>query len=264
MFLDAIGVCGLDLNMLNPLFCYSFVLQHPDNRIVGIFEKPSLYLVEVYEIVNTENGTVYVYPVANRDIGINIPRPKRLEDWSTYEELKVKYVNNAPYDNQGVVLKNVLTNERTKIRNPEYEYVRRLKGNQPKIQYLYLTLRKSGKVGEHLGFYPENKKEFSRVRDRLHEYTELLFQNYIECYIKKMKPLKEYPDNMRTHMFHLHQIYLNELKGKKSMITRTEVIKYVNSVHPTLQLYSINYSVKKRRVDVMSSEFSDKNVKDRR
>ena len=45
---------------------------------------------------------------------------------------------NTPYNVQGLVFTNLTNNNRAKIRNPIYEEVRRLKGNQPKIQYRYL------------------------------------------------------------------------------------------------------------------------------
>ena len=41
----------------------------------------------------------------------------------------------------GCVLYDKETGERLKIRNKNYEYVRHLKGNTPKIQYQYYSLR---------------------------------------------------------------------------------------------------------------------------
>ena len=68
-------------------------------------------------------------------------------------------------DVMGIIVKNSRTGERTKFRNPIYEEVRHLRGNQPKLQYQYLTLRHSGKLPEYLKFYPESKAEFSVYRD---------------------------------------------------------------------------------------------------
>jgi hypothetical protein len=45
MFLEAAQQHNLVLHMLNPAYFYSFVLQHPDNRIVVPFKSPKLYLV---------------------------------------------------------------------------------------------------------------------------------------------------------------------------------------------------------------------------
>jgi hypothetical protein len=119
---------------------------------------------------------------------------------------------NTNYQVLGVILKNLETGARSKVRNPVYENVRHLRGNQPKLMYQYLSLRQEDKIREYLGFYPEHKKEFAFFRELLHKYTLALYQNYIDCYIKKQKPLKEYGEIYRTHMYNIHQIYIDKLK----------------------------------------------------
>jgi hypothetical protein len=261
MFLEAVQNSYLDFNMLNPAYCYSFVLQHPDNRIVVPFKKTQLYLVEVYEIINTGNGTVNVF---FRDLSIvkmggvwnsvNIKFPEVYDCWSSYDDLKNKYASmNSLYSILGVVIKNKKTLERCKIRNPVYEYVRHLRGNQPKLQYQYLALRKNGKVGDFLNYYPENKRDFSYFRDNLHDFTITLYQNYISCYIKKEKTLKDFPDHFRTHMFQLHQKFINDLKPNNDYVNNSVVIKYVNSLHPSLQMYSLNAALRKRHIDIIKA-----------
>ena len=137
-------------------------------------------------------------------------------DWNTYTDLINKYASmNTSYDILGVVIYNNETGERTKIRNPVYEEVRHLRGNQPKLQYQYLCLRKEGKVGDFLKYFPENKKEFSNFRDQIHLFTNTLFGNYISCYIKKEKPLIEFSEQYRTHIFNIHKLFLNDFKEKK-------------------------------------------------
>jgi hypothetical protein len=167
-----------------------------------------------------------------------------------YSDLIEKYASmNTSYDVVGVVLHNRATGERTKIRNPVYEQVRNLRGNQPKLQYQYLCLRNEGRVGEFLKFYPENKKEFSTFRDQVHLFTDTLFSNYVSCYIKKEKPLMEFSEQYRTHMFNIHQLFLNELREKKHFVTNTVVINYVNNLHPSLLMYCLNFQMRKRNID---------------
>jgi hypothetical protein len=161
---------------------------------------------------------------------------------------------NTSYDILGVVIYNNQTGERTKIRNPVYEEVRHLRGNQPKLQYQYLCLRKEGKVGDFLKYFPENKKDFSIFRDQIHLFTNTLFGNYISCYIKKEKPLIDFPNQYRTHMFNIHKQYLNELKEKNLYVTNTVVIKYVNNIHPSLLMFCLNFQMRKRNVDLIKAD----------
>ena len=181
--------------------------------------------------------------------------PKIEEQWNHYSGLISKYGSmNTSYDVMGVVLYNTESGYRTKIRNPVYEQVRQLRGNQPKLQYQYLSLRNEGKVSDYLKFYPENKKEFSEFRDQVHLFTNTLYDNYISCYIKKEKPLLEFSQQYRTHMFTIHQKYLNELRDQKMYITIRIVMKYVNEMHPSLLMYSINYPMRKRKIDFIKTE----------
>lgn len=259
MFLEAASENHLLINLLNPYYCYSFVLQHPENRIVVPFKKPQLYLVGVFAIHQDEND-IFVEMHDHQNLKENFEKMNvtvkfpEIYSFNNYAELIEKYASmNTPYEKVGVVLHNKKTGERTKIRNPLYEEVRSLRGNQPKLQYQYLHLRKEGKVREFLNYYPENKKEFSRFRDQVHLFTDTLFNNYKMCYIKKMKPLKEYPKQFTSHMFNIHQFYLTELREKKEFITSTIVQKYVNDLHPSLLMYCLNYQMRKRHVDTLNA-----------
>jgi len=267
MFLEACKEINLSFENLNKKYCYSFVLQHPENRIVVPFKKPALYLVAAYLIVNENNGiNALVYPVILNNInnehihhfGLDnsfVQFPKKYTDCDSYTKLIEKYASmNTSYDILGVVLYNSITCERSKIRNPVYEQVRQLRGNQPKLQYQYLHLRNQGKIADFLKYFPENKRKFGEFRDQVHLFTNTLFSNYISCYIKKEKPLIEFSSQYRTHMFKIHELFLSELRPKKLFVTNTVVINYVNSLHPSQQMFAINYNMRKRMVDFITND----------
>ena len=256
MFEEALKECNIDLSLGNKEYCYSYVLQHPNNRIVIPVKSPTLFLVQVYQISHTDTECVVnVVPmetVQKDEHWLNsfIRFPVHYSDWAEYTELKDKYVSeNSPYDFMGIVIKNTLTNERCKMRNPVYEGVWKLKGNQPKLQYQYLVLRKIGKIGEYLKYYPEYKNEFSKFRDQLHVFTNNLFDSYVKCYIKKEKPLAQFSLQYRTHMYNLHRKFLSELKEEKKYITLPVVINYVNNLSETFQMHSLHCHLKKRYLD---------------
>lgn len=258
MFLEAAKTNGLLLENLNKNLCYSFVLQHPDNRIVIQVKKPTLYLVSIYRIDNSDKNNIKVYYYDMEDIknsfwGDAVIKFPEIYESDDYSKLIDTYASmNTPYDKMGLILFNKKTGHRTKIRNPVYEEVRQLRGNQTKLQYQYLSLRKDGKVKEFLKYFPDNKKELSFFRDQLHLFTTTLHENYIACYIKKEKPLKEFSPQFRTHMFYVHQKYLTELKEKKLHMTYKEVINYVNSIEIKLLMHSLNYNIKKHNDDVVN------------
>ena len=261
MFLEAAQYNNFKLELLNNAYCYSFVLQHPENRIVVPFNYPKLYLIAVYSINNTDKNNIFVTLKDMTEIKSNqyfasttIQFPETYS-YTNYSELIEKYASmNTPYDRLGFVLYNKETGERTKVRNPVYEQVRQLRGNQPKLQYQYLSLRNTNRVAEYLKFYPECKKDFSEFRDQLHLFTLTLFNNYISCYIKKEKKLLEFSQQYRTHMFNLHKKFINELKEKKLYVTKMVVIQYVNNINPSLLMYCLNFHLRKRNVDFINAD----------
>jgi hypothetical protein len=239
MFYDAANECRLELGLLPKEFSYSFVLQHPDNRIVLLIGKPQLYLIAVYSY---EGSVVRSHdPAYFSEFTLTTVRRPAVYDLTTYVDFAEKTMT-LDYSYLGVVLSNQVTGERTKIRNPNYERVRHLKGNHPKLQYQYLCLRKAGKIGQHLKYYPENNAQFAGFRDKIHEFTSKLRDNYISCYIRKMKPLMEYSEEYRTHMYSLHQIYKNKLKPNDKYLVFEDVVNYVNDLHPSLLMHSLNYT----------------------
>jgi hypothetical protein len=261
MFMEACIASNFNLYTLNTNFCYSFVLQHPDNRIVVPFKIPRLYLVGVYKInqdIINNNVSIEEQDMSLvRQGGMWHETTIRFPDkytFSNYSELIDKFASsNTPYDILGIVVKNKETGERTKFRNPIYEEVKHLRGNEPKLQYQYLCLRQNGKLSSFLTYFPETKLEMSKFRDQLHMFTNTLHKNYISCYVNKEKPLKEFPEQYRTHMFKIHEIFLKDLRAKQLFVTNTVVINYVNKLPPSLLMYCLNHNLRKRTIDTIKA-----------
>ena len=260
MFLEAAKENNLDFDKLSKVYNFSFVLQHPDNRIVVPIKKPQLYLVSAYsihhdsddciEIVSHKLSVIKEFKWMNTTIQF----PK-VYPFKEYSELIDKYGSmNTPYEIMGVVIKNEDTFERTKIRNPVYEEVKLLRGNQPKLQYQYISLRKQGKVKNYLKYYKEHKDTFNEFKKQIHNFTITLLSNYISCYVKKEKPLAEFPQQYRTHMFNLHQTYIKELMEKKLYINKSFVVNYVNNLDSSLLMYSLNFNHRKLAIDTIKND----------
>ena len=265
MFEEVASIAKLDIQTLNKHFCYSFVMQHPDNRIVVPFAKPQLYLIAVYSIVQKwVNEAVFldVYQCNPHDAydwsSTGVQFPKRYEQWNNYTELINKYASlNTPYTTLGVMIKNMQTGARCKVRNPVYEEVRQLRGNQPKHQYQYLSLRQQGKVRDFLKYFPEYKKDFSQFREQVHAFTNTLYLNYISHFIKKEAPIETFPEQFRTHMFKLHEKYKTELKPNNSYVSNTVVIEYVNTLHTSQLMHVLNYNFKVHNNDCKKNRVQD-------
>ena len=255
MFDDCISSSVIEKHF-NKSYCYSFVLQHPQNRIVILNKKPQLHLVDIYECSKTNeiNSVKVVYEEKERIMELKLPNIyciKKIENkYNSYSDLIDDYASmNTSYQIMGVIVKNTVSGERCKFRNPAYEEMKQLRGNEPKMQYKYLSLRKEGKVEKFLAAFPEYKKEFSKYRDQVHLYTNTLYENYISCYIMKNKPLLEYPEQYRKNMFNIHQYYLKTLRDEKMYVNISVVIDYVNKLHPAQLMFFLNYNFRKNIVE---------------
>ena len=236
-------------------YTFSFVLQHPDNRIVVPFIQPFIWLVKVYDIQDN-----VVSEVSLMDVFEKLPKyvcyPRMVSpDYNTLEQC-FRDGTDTDYKCVGAMLSGCDSAGRvwrTKIRNPNYEEVRRLRGNQPKLQYRYLMLRQSQKVTDYLKYYPEHKDLFNSYRKMIHDFTKNLHSNYIACYVKKQAPLNQFSPQYRTHMFKLHEHYLSNLAPFKQIINKYQVIEYVNKLHPSLLMHSCNYNYKQAKTQMAAA-----------
>jgi len=242
MFFETCKDLMFDLNVLNKEFCYSFVLHHENNRIVTPILNRKLYLIKIYKItdyiINEIDTRKYVEEMSLQS-KISLPT---LYNFTSFKELSDTYASpSTDFKIVGVMIYSP-NGDRTKFRNPNYETIRLLRGNQPKLQYHYLNLRKHNTINHYLMFFPEHKEIFNKFKENLYTFTDNTYKNYISCYIKKEKPLRDYPQQYRTTMYNLHQYYLNVLKNKKLFISKQIVIFYINNLHASQQMSLLNYN----------------------
>ena len=255
LFLDAMNETQLEFDELDKNYCYSFVLQHPENKIVVPLTEKKLILTNVYEINNEgENITITSRPDVVKNFKGNHIFENTIESFEFWDELLEHYASdNLEYTQQGIVVVNK-EGHRLKLRNRNYERVKHLKGNNPKLQFHYYYLRQKGMVSEFLKYYPEYRVLFSQFRNDMHSFTAQLHVNYINCFIQKQKKLSEYPYQYKPHMYALQEKYINELFHEKKYVNKQVVIDYVNSLPPQRLMYAVNYIYKQHALDTKSIE----------
>ena len=249
MFLEAMVACNVTFDMLQKTYSYSFVLQHPSNRIVVPFSKPHLYLIAKYEM--TDQWVAQEIVLSDTIKGSQVSRPGKYEsgDTDSLEKIVLPYSSiNTPYTILGIMLKHP-QGARSKVRTPVYEKVRNLKGNSPKIQFQYYTLFQQGRIKEFLYYYPEYKQIFWKFRTELVNWTKELFTLYRNVHVTKSINEKDIPYSFRPHVMSLHDIYCHELRHKKMYVNMQTVILYTNNLPPQRLMYSINYPLRQKEND---------------
>jgi hypothetical protein len=267
MFFDTCAKIGFNYENLPRDVVYSFVLQHPKNRIVLPITAPTIYLIAVYRITQDNDKLEIIQH--NRDgflkniiscDNIKTPKTLSLNEQSagaeyTFKNFKKEYASmNSAYNMMGVVFYNMVTGERMKLRNPMYEMVKNIRGNEQKLQLQYLTLRHGGRVADYLKSFPEYKSDFSYYRSQVHSFTRNLHQNYLDCFVFKKKPFAEFPPQYKKHMFALNKKYIEELRENKNSVTFNYVVEFVNRLDPGSLLFSLNYVVKVHKKEIQRLE----------
>lgn len=252
MFLEAMNEMKIEFQDFDKKFCYSFILQHPDNKQICPIKEKKIILTNIYTCKDDIVTSVPRKMLHNKDklklmikspSGDNIVLPKVC--YPENSELKEEEFNSLLNSYHNFNFMGYMINlplKRIKFTNPEYKKVKYLKGNSPRLQYTYFELRKKGKVKEYLRYFPETATIFNTFRNDLHNYTKNLYNCYRSCYIKKEKPVKEFPYEYKTHMYYLHQLYLENYKDNNEYINLSKVISYINNLETPRLLHIINYS----------------------
>jgi hypothetical protein len=252
---DVLSLLQGGLDSIPKNYCYSCVVQHPKNQIVNNITVPKLYLVAVYELSQSDASVGVNVVRIDRDIfsknfgGSVSHMPSTLtcvsdetttETTHTVEDYCKMY---ASADTRSVSLPGVVFVDKDtgfcyKKRNPKYESVKKRKGMEQKLAAQYLQLRKDRAIDEYLKYHPQHSRAFQQIRERLHEYTQKLYDAYIEHYVKKnAKPLKEYDRELKIHMYKVHyDVYLAKMKESGIFVTKHTIIDYVNQLAVAQQL----------------------------
>lgn len=215
-------------NLDESLF-YTFVLQHPENRIVKEYTKPNIVLVSVGYINNDNLEYKNIYEL-NESLNVNVPEKYT---FSSVEEI-LNFIEKRDFNFQGVVIKNGIN--RTKIRNQNYNYVKNLRGNNKNIKYLYFSLRQNMFLSEYLRFFPEYTELFDDFNKDYNNLIDTIFDNYQNYHVKKIITIKQMPFHVRPFCYELHGEYL----AHKKHINHLKVLNYMNSLDSARIVFALN------------------------
>lgn len=261
MFYDILTTQNMRMDVLDPVYVYSFTMQHPENRIVSKISDPKLYLTNMYRIDDT---TVYsinprkITPTdEQRPFFQHIPSELSFSDGEITPEYMIEFnalhkyiaslVETKNYQTMGLVVyvekyedDHKSFEMRTKLRNPLYEKVRHIRGNQPKLQYRFCELYLQEELEEFYEYYPEYQAQMKLMEISIGKFIHILYKNYKECYIRKHKPLKEFEYAYKNHMYQLHQYYKAKLLPVGRRVETYNVRQYIKSLHPSQLMYSFS------------------------
>lgn len=223
LFWETFDAAGLTEDMLSDGATYSFVLQHPEERIVVApqYGIPKLYLVE----------TTAPHPPAQ----LTALAPQRHSDLKTLEDVKERVAawgKRFRAGWQGLVIKTT-DGRRYKLRSEQYDEARHLRGNQANRPYIWLERWGQGSLPAYLRLYPEEQADANAVIQSFKDLTQEAHKVYGEIYKERKYPLGQAPAKFRKLLWDAHTA------GKASYFPHFR--DFANGLDTARKLWLVNF-----------------------
>jgi hypothetical protein len=218
-----------------PSVCMSFVLQHPEHRVVERVKRPTVYLVQ-YSRIQTDGSIqlydVYPYAQSNRFAEKLMLSEIATKQFANEKEI-VEYLRDQSYQRgwtwQGLVFKDTEGN-RWRMRSNTYTMLRALRGSEASSELRFLRLRSQGKVSDYLKHYYEDRQVFWNFEQKLRQQTRAVYDAYIEVHKAHVKKLGDLENPVRTAVYLLHSHYLKDLRSQNQSVILGTAIELMNSL----------------------------------
>lgn len=201
----------------------SFLLQHPEHRIVAKITEPKVYMIHKGFV--TQDGDVWI----DQTNSCILPCPPVLEGVTDVSGL-VPYVQGLAEKNgwmwQGLVMKQGLN--RWRLRSNAYSMVRMMRGDSPRTDVRFLRIRGKQLMETYLYYYGDEKVEMGRLEQQVRSITQQLYQAYVLSHITHVCKFVDLAPHWKTHVFSIHTLYLNTMRSKGHFVRKQDVIDYVN------------------------------------
>ena len=209
----------------------SFVLQHPEHRVVQKIDKPLIHLIHVGCVAEDGSFTIAdssaEWHEALRPWAVK-PYPA-LADGETAAQRIDAMIRTADSTWQGLVFRG-LHGQRWRVRSLSYKILRELRGKESRIEDRFARLRSQNMVRLYTQNWPEEQQTFWELEKRLRGLTSMIYTEYCAVHKEKSKVFLDVPIPIRTPIYQLHGIYLNNLRPKNLTLKMQVVIQYVNNM----------------------------------
>lgn len=227
----------------------TWVLSHPENRIVCPVQKPHLTLVACTRILDSGLIEEVAVPSCLRRFLVTpITGYKALlrDGFTGLPELLHTLVAlSGSITSQGIVVK--LDDQpfrRWKLRSTVYNTVRHLRGNSARLDFLWMDLWSRGGLEEYLKFYPEERRDAQALIQRWKDMTQTAYNTYVDVFKARTTPRDMIPAKIRPLVLGLHQEYLTVLRPSKKSLDWRAAKAFLNARDTAQKIYVVNWDAR--------------------
>ena len=207
----------------------SFVLQHPEHRVVAKVEEATAYVVQMGYV--SETGAIKIcerstnWPQAFGRLQVHSYATRRFAENEAKQMLQRTAVQRG-WRWQGLVFKDG-NGGRWRLRSSTYQALRTLRGNEARAEDRFLRLRASKQVMEYLKHYSEDRDVFWGFEQSLRAKTEDVLKAYTAVHKARSLTFKELAVEYKPAVFLLHKLWLDELRPKGFVVRAFEAARTV-------------------------------------
>jgi hypothetical protein len=211
----------------------SFVVQHPEHRIVAKPASPDLHIVHMGTV--DAAGLVMVEELAGawpgplRRLQITRYPVKQFHSEQEIQELMRRTAVSNGFRWQGLVFKDG-AGARWRLRSPSYSMLRTLRGAEAFAVDRFLRLRREGKVVEYLKHYGEERKTFWAYEQALRARTADVLTAYGIVHKAHATKFADLPVAYKPAVHLLHVKFLEELRAKGYKVILRNAVDVVNGL----------------------------------
>ncbi len=279
------GVAAPFTDRLDKGVSYTWILQHPENRVVCPVQKPRIVLVAAYSIAATD-AALEVAPVP---AGVVTPRSYFTKaadaavgrmDMSPVLDV-IGMVNRPEHDQQdaglhdrapgyvpvdlpgvismiasmrgsvryqGVVIKDGNQPlKRWKVRSQVYNQVRKMRGNTARRDFLWMDLWSKGGLEEYLKYFPEERRPATDLLNRWKTVTQTVFKTYVDAFKARSLDRSQIPAKFRPLVYGLHNLYMTSLKPTHKVLDWRACVQWMNDRDTAQKIFVLNWDLRQER-----------------
>lgn len=200
---------------LNTSYCYSFIITHPENKIVVPYTLPNAYHISTRDMTT----------LCEVEDDIGVPKSERFYvSKDNLNSLIDSIVKSPSLLYEGCILIDTKYN-RIQVKGEYFKMVRSLWGNTNNRFYRYVELRKDTNIlQEYLKFFESDKQEFIKFEEQISLLAKEILKVYVEKHITKTNI--KIPFYFAKIIYKLHgNFYKDKIKTNfdKVMVTLLEL-----------------------------------------
>ena len=222
----------VDHSALDKTRCYTWVLQHPENRIVCATPVPKALLVDSATI-GADNSLAW-HPSTQ-----SLPTTG-LADWDAVRARVGEWNGRFRHNCQGLVIK-AADGRRWKLRCEEYNATHALRGNSPRLDFLYLSRWQADTLNTYLAVYPEERRAANAIIAQWKTVTTEVYHIYCDVFKARTLPKTNIPPKYRPLIYGLHGLYLETLKPAGKTVDWKACLEWMNGRDTPQMLFVINW-----------------------